>query len=88
MGSELLFLLLQKPSEVLKSGPNFMVEVTYRKLPDGKNVTVQVDGRNSYEIEGVGENEKYEVVVRARNDEGLGPETRAVLQSSGGGKFI
>ena len=71
----------------MKSGPNFVTEIQYRKLPDGEFVNVTVsNGDNKYVIENAGENDKYEIIVRGKNDEGTGPETKAVLKSSGGGK--
>ena len=84
----IVFSYMQNPNENLKSGPNFGTEVKYRKLPDGEFVTVTVpNGDNKYEIDNAGENTKYEVIVRAKNDEGTGPESKAVVTSSGGGRL-
>ncbi|XP_066919336.1 fibronectin type III domain-containing protein-like [Clytia hemisphaerica] len=70
-----------EPADIYKKGPNFCVEVTYQKLPDGEIKTVCIKDGNNFVLEDAGEGEKYAISVRGKNDEGSGPETKEVLTS-------
>ena len=78
-----MLLLSQEPNPILKPGPNYRMNVTYRKLPDGEPVTVVVTDSNSLEVPEPGIDEKYEVIVQSINDEGPGPKSSPVILMSG-----
>lgn len=69
--------------DVMKAGPGFAIVVDYKKLPDGETITKTITNGNKLVIDNAGENEEYEVTVRAKNDHGSGPEVKAKLKSSG-----
>lgn len=64
--------------------PNYGVFVTYRKLPDGEEVTRYVNDTNKLVIPDAGVDQEYEVFVQSRNDKGKGPKSEPYRFKSGG----